>query len=62
VANPYGTKGLGENDRVLKGGAFVNDAESATTFFHGARPGTERPNSVGFRCAKDVPHTDGNAK
>jgi serine/threonine-protein kinase len=56
VSRPYGTRGLGADDRVLKGGSFLNaDAESSTVYFHGARPGNERPNSVGFRCAKDAP-------
>jgi serine/threonine-protein kinase len=58
VADAYGpTKDLGPNDRVLKGGAFVATVgkDEATTFFHGTRPRTERPNGVGFRCAKDAP-------
>jgi serine/threonine-protein kinase len=58
VADAYGpTKDFGPNDRVLKGGAFVASVgkDEATTFFHGRRPRTERPNGVGFRCAKDAP-------
>ncbi len=58
VADAYGPpKDMGPNDRPLKGGAFVNGVgqESATTYFHGARPRTDRPSGVGFRCAKDAP-------
>jgi eukaryotic-like serine/threonine-protein kinase len=56
VADAYGFRAPGPNDRAVKGGAFVAAVgpDSATTFFHGAMPRNEKPGSIGFRCAKDV--------
>jgi len=44
------------NDRVLKGGSFVGavNGEIARAYVSGRRAHDERPDSVGFRCAKEA--------
>ncbi len=61
VADAYGTAaGMGPEDRVLKGGGFRRGSApgantEAAAFFHEFGPRAARADSVGFRCARDIP-------